>query len=147
MPAQTPLYDLVLLLSTAASDEDRAKILTDIQSAVAAAGGSIERNQEWGRRPMTYSIDHQAEAEYHLLQFTGPATLLESLSHSLGIADSVLRFRIIKVIPGTPPPSDSAPPVVAATTTGGTVGGGERGVGGAGERGGERAERAPEQDE
>ena len=55
-----------------------------------------------GPAPMTYRINHQAEAEYHLLQFTGPPALLESLSHSLRIADAVLRFRIIKVLPGTP---------------------------------------------
>jgi small subunit ribosomal protein S6 len=116
MPTKAPLYDLVLLLSTAAADEERAKIVTEVESAIAAAGGSLERNQTWGSRPMTYRIDHQADAEYHLLQFTGPTSLLESLSHSLGIADTVLRYRIIKVIPGTPPPSDSAPPVLATIT-------------------------------
>jgi small subunit ribosomal protein S6 len=134
MAAQTPLYDLVLLLSTTPEDDARAKILSDIDAAIASAGGSLERNQEWGTRPMTYRINHQTDAEYHLLQFTGPPTLLESLSHSLGIADSVLRFRIIKVLPGTPPPSDSPPPIVAPTASGvgGGFGGGGAGAGGAG---------------
>jgi small subunit ribosomal protein S6 len=133
MAAQTPLYDLVLLLSTTAEADERAKILSDIESAIASAGGSVERNQEWGTRPMTYRINHQADAEYHLLQFTGPPALLESLSHSLGIADSVLRFRIIKVIPGTPPPSDSPPPIVAPATGAGVgAGAGAGGGGGAG---------------
>jgi small subunit ribosomal protein S6 len=131
MAAQTPLYDLVLLLSKTAEDDARAKILSDIEAAIASAGGSVERNQDWGTRPMTFRINHQTEAEYHLLQFTGPPTLLESLSHSLGIADSVLRFRIIKVLPGTPPPSDSPPPIVAPTAAG--VGGG---IGGGGPGGG-----------
>jgi small subunit ribosomal protein S6 len=63
---------------------------------------------------MTYRINHQPDAEYHLLQFTAPPSLLESMSYNLRIADSVLRHRIIKVIPGTPPPSDSPPPVIAA---------------------------------
>ena len=116
MPRKPTLYDLVLLLSATAPDDERAKILADVESAIAGAGGSLERNQEWGTRAMTYRINHQSDAEYHLLQFTGPPSLLESLSHSLGIADGVLRFRIIKVIPGTPPPSDSAPPVLAAAT-------------------------------
>ena len=58
---------------------------------------------------MTYEIRHEAEAEYHLLQFAGPPSLLESLDHSLRIADEVLRFRIIKVLPGTPPPPDNPP--------------------------------------
>ena len=114
MPQDAPLYDLTLLLSTGASEDERAKIVSDVESAISDGGGSIERRDDWGIRPLAYRITHQREAEYHLLQFTGPPALLESLSHSLRIADNVLRFRIVKVIPGTPPPSDSAPPVVAA---------------------------------
>jgi small subunit ribosomal protein S6 len=113
MPPQAPLYDLVLLLSKNAEDEARTKIVSDVETAISSAGGSVERKQQWGTRPMTFQINHQPEAEYHLLQFTGPTSLLESLSHSLRIADEVLRFRIIKVIPGMPPPPETAPPVIA----------------------------------
>jgi small subunit ribosomal protein S6 len=113
MPRETPIYDLVLMLSTTAPEEERAKILADVESAISAGGGTVERNQDWGTRALAFRIDHQAEAEYHLLQLSGPPELLESLSHNLRIADGVLRFRIIKVIPGTPPPPDSAPPVIA----------------------------------
>jgi small subunit ribosomal protein S6 len=113
MPEQTPLYDLTLLLSTAAPEEDRAKILSDVESAISSGGGSIERRDDWGTRPLTYRINHQRDADYHLLQFTGPPPLLEGLSHSLHITDNVLRFRIIKVTPGTPPAPDSPPPVIA----------------------------------
>jgi small subunit ribosomal protein S6 len=114
MPKTAPLYDLTLLLSTSAPDERRAKILADVETAIGSGGGSIERNDDWGTRPLAYQIDHQPDAEYHLLQFKGPPSLLEALSHSLKIADGVLRFRIIKVLPGTPPPPDQRPPVVAA---------------------------------
>jgi small subunit ribosomal protein S6 len=107
------LYDLVLLLSTEADEEIRAKLLDDVEAMIAAAGGSVSRKQAWGQRPTTYRINHQSEAEYHLLQFTGPTSLLESLSHTLRIADAVLRFRVIKVLPGTPEAPESAPPVLA----------------------------------
>jgi small subunit ribosomal protein S6 len=103
----------MLLLSTSAADEQRAKVLADVEAAINAAGGSIERNANWGTRPMAYRIEHQADAEYHLLQFTGPPSLLESLNYSLRITDAVLRFRIIKVLPGTPPAPESPPPVIA----------------------------------
>ncbi len=119
MPRDLNLYDLVLLLSTSGEDEARAKILADVEAAITAAGGTLSRNQSWGRRPTTFRINHQSEADYHLLQFTGPPALLESLSHSLHIADEVLRFRIIKVVPGTPEAPDSPPPVlVGALSTG-----------------------------
>jgi small subunit ribosomal protein S6 len=115
MAKDPTLYDLVLLLSLNSEEEARAKIVTDIETAIASGGGSLSRNQDWGRRPTTYRINHQTEAEYHLLQFTGPPALLDSLSHTLHIADEVLRFRIIKVIPGTPEASDTPPPVLAGS--------------------------------
>ncbi|MCL2417786.1 MAG: 30S ribosomal protein S6 [Conexibacteraceae bacterium] len=107
------LYDLVLLLSVGADEETRTKIVDDVEAMITAAGGDVSRKQAWGQRPTTYKIEHQAEADYHLLQFTGPTSLLESLSHSLRIADAVLRFRIIKVVPGTPEAPDTAPPILA----------------------------------
>jgi small subunit ribosomal protein S6 len=118
MPSQAPLYDLILLLSTTAEEDRRAKILTDLEAQISGGGGSIERKDDWGTRPLAYEINHQAEAEYHLLQITGPPPLLDSLSHDLRIADEVLRFRIIEVLPGTPPAPDSAPPVVTAAAAG-----------------------------
>jgi small subunit ribosomal protein S6 len=116
MPTQATLYDLMLLLSTSAEDDVRAKVLTDVDAQIASGGGSVQRTDDWGTRPLAYEINHQKEAEYHLLQFTGPPALLETLSHNLRIADEVLRFRIIEVVPGTPPAPDSAPPVITAAT-------------------------------
>lgn len=113
MATEPILYDLVLLLSLNAEDERRAEILSNVQAAIERGGGSIARNDDWGKRPLPYRIRHQREAEYRLLQFHAPPDLLESLSHDLGITDGVLRFRIIKNLPGTPKAPESPPPVVA----------------------------------
>jgi len=106
------IYDLMLLLSSSADEERRAKILADVEATIAGGDGRLERNDDWGLRSLVYEIDHQGDAEYHLLQFAGPSALLETLSHNLGITDGVLRFRIIKSLPGTPPPPE--PRAVAA---------------------------------
>jgi len=113
MAAEAPLYDLMLLLSTSAPEEQRAKILADVESRITNASGSIERNDDWGQRPLAFRIQHQPDADYHLLQFKAPPTLIEPLSHDLRITDGVLRFRVIKNLPGTPAAPDSPPPVVA----------------------------------
>jgi small subunit ribosomal protein S6 len=114
MPTPATLYDLMVVLSTLIDEDRRAKILSDAEAQITTGGGAIERNDDWRTRALAYEIQHQREGEYHLIQFTGPASLIESLSHSLRIADGVLRFRIIKVLPGTPPPPAAAPPVAAA---------------------------------
>jgi small subunit ribosomal protein S6 len=117
MAREAPIYDLVLLLAPDADDESKARILQSVESAISGAGGSIERNDDWGRRPMAYEIRHQPEAEYHLLQFRAPGTLIEELSHTLRITDGVVRFRVIKVRPGTPEAPSSVPVVAAAASS------------------------------
>jgi small subunit ribosomal protein S6 len=114
MAKEAPTYDLMLLLSADAEEDQRKKILADVESAISAAGGSIERDDDWGRRPLSYEIRHRADAEYRLLQFHAPPTLIDELSHTLKITDGVLRFRVIKGRPGTPPAPSSPPPVVVA---------------------------------
>ena len=65
---------------------------------------------------MAYEIRHKTDAEYHLIQFHGHAQLLESLQRTLRITDGVVRFRIIKLEPGTPdpPPKPERAPVEPA---------------------------------
>jgi small subunit ribosomal protein S6 len=118
MATEAPLYDLVLMLSVDAEDSTRSKILSDVEAAITRAGGAVERNDDWGRRPLAYEIHHQPEAEYHLLQFRAPGSLIEDLSHTLRITDGVVRHRVIKVRPGTPEAPSSIPVVAAVASAG-----------------------------
>jgi small subunit ribosomal protein S6 len=112
------IYDLMVLLSSAADEERRAKILADVEEMITSGGGRIERNDDWGMRTLAFEINHQTDAEYRLLQFTAPPALLEALFYNLKILDGVLRFRIIKVLPGTPPPPEPrAVPAAAAPSS------------------------------
>jgi small subunit ribosomal protein S6 len=108
MAAPPPTYDLVLLLDSGAPDDQRAKILSDVEGMITRAGEIVSKH-DWGLRPTAYEIRHKADAEYHLLQFHGPASLLADLQRTLRITDGVTRFRIIKLAPGTPPPPDGRP--------------------------------------
>ena len=108
MAATKPLYDLVLMLDTSAEDARRAEILKTVQDAITAAG-EIVNTQDWGARALSFEIDKKKDAEYHLLQFHGTPELLRQLDRSLRITDEVVRFRVIKLAPGTPAPPESRP--------------------------------------
>jgi small subunit ribosomal protein S6 len=114
MAKPAPIYDLMVLLGTSLEEDRRAKILADAKQWIADGGGQIELEQDWGSRNLAYEIRHVGDAAYHLLQFSGPPALVETLSYNLKIADGVLRHRIIKVTPGTPPPPEPSAPVEAA---------------------------------
>jgi len=108
VPAHDPLYDLVLMLDSAAPDDQRQKVLTGVESTIVSAG-EIVNTQDWGVRQTSYEIRHKTDAEYHLLQFHGTREVLETLQRTLKIADGVVRFRIIKLAPGTPAPPANRP--------------------------------------
>jgi small subunit ribosomal protein S6 len=105
MAAAKPLYDLVIMLDANADDARRAEILKNAEDAIAKAG-EVVNTQDWGPRAMAYEIRHKKDADYHLLQFHGTPELLSQLDRALRITDEVVRFRIVKLAPGTPPPPE-----------------------------------------
>jgi small subunit ribosomal protein S6 len=111
--SDSPTYDLVLLLDPAAEDDARAKIVTDARAAI-DADGTLLGYQPWGMRALAYEIEHRTQAEYHLLQFNGPPSLIASLEHTLRITDGVVRHRVIKQPRGGLPAPAVAPPVASA---------------------------------
>ena len=106
MTLPAPTYDLVLMLDTNADAPLRAKIVADARGAIEAQG-ELLRHDEWGERALAYPIDHKQAAEYHLLQFhSSTPELLAGLDRTLRITDGVVRFRIVKLKPGTPAAPD-----------------------------------------
>jgi len=106
MTLPAPTYDLVLLLDAQAEDATRAKILADARASIQARG-EIVRDDDWGERPLAYPIARRKSADYHLIQFhVSDKALLEGLDRTLRITDGVVRFRLIKLRPGTPNPPD-----------------------------------------
>jgi small subunit ribosomal protein S6 len=120
MTLPAPTYDLVLLLDLQAEESARGKIVADARKAIEAQGEFL-RHDEWGERALAYPIDHKTNAEYHLLQFHATPELLSTLNRTLRIIDEVVRFRVIKLAPGTPEAPDMQ-------TAGGTAGGTARRV-------------------
>ncbi|MHB8490971.1 MAG: 30S ribosomal protein S6 [Solirubrobacteraceae bacterium] len=116
MPAEltatsTATYDLMLLLDVAAEDGVRAGILKDVEGAI-KGGGELSRHDRWGVRELAYPIMHKQQAEYHLFQFRPASSeLLRGLDRTLSITDGVVRFRIVRLEPGTP--EAPAPPLSA----------------------------------
>ena len=108
--AQPPvLYDLVVLLDPTIDEDRRAKLLDDIEGLITQRGGEIVHAHDWGVRPTTYEVRKHAEAEYHLWQIHATNELLEAIDHTLKITDGILRFRVVKLRPGTPDAPDMTP--------------------------------------
>jgi small subunit ribosomal protein S6 len=106
MPAQNPTYDLMLLLDTASPEEQRTKVLGEVERILSSSGATVVSQHDWGTRRTAFEIRHKKDAEYHLLQFEGGPEVPAALDRYLRITDGVVRFRVIKLRAGTPAPPD-----------------------------------------
>ena len=87
-----PLYELGLLLSAELESEEREAFLGEIRQLVAGEGGTITKEDVWGRRPLAYEIDHKREGYYLFWQIDAPGTLIKPLEYRLRLSDQVIRF-------------------------------------------------------
>ena len=111
--AHEPLiYDLNLLLDSSLDEDRSEKILADVETMIVERG-QLLGSHDWGVRPTAYEVRKHGDASYHLIQFHATPELLEALDHSLRITDGVLRYRVIKLKPGTPAPPENRPAFVA----------------------------------
>ena len=133
MAKPAPEYELILMLDPELSDERRDALAQDARKRI-ESGADLRQERSWGLRKMAYEIDQRTEADYRFFRFAEGKAVLDDLSHSLKIADGVLRFRIFKVDPRSPV-IDPPPPVSLAAAAPARSGG---------RRGDDRPPQAPE---
>ena len=112
-------YEIMLLLDPDLAEERANEIIQRIRDAVDGAKGTWDGHEPWGRRRLTYEIDHKGEAVYHLLLFTAPSETLAEITRVLKITDGVLRhgaYRRVKGSLHTKAPAQIPAPAPAAAT-------------------------------
>ena len=89
MARRTPIYDLILLLDLAPR-RTCGRRSSPTRARRSAGEGTLLGEQAWGvaHRSPTRSTT-ATQAEYHLLQFSGPPSLIAALEHTLRITDGV----------------------------------------------------------
>jgi small subunit ribosomal protein S6 len=112
-------YEIMLLLDPDLPEERANEIIQRIRDAVDGANGTWDGHEPWGRRRLTYEIDHKGEAIYHLLLFTAPTETLAEITRVLKITDGVLRhgaYRRVKGSTHTKAPAQLPAPAPTAAT-------------------------------
>ena len=89
-------YEVMYVLDTALEEQARNEAITRFSKLVEINGGKVERVDEWGKRRLAYAINYKTEGYYVLMYITAPSDLPRELERNLQIADSVLRYLVIR---------------------------------------------------
>jgi small subunit ribosomal protein S6 len=89
-------YELGIVVSPEASEEQTKGILDRVTQVVQTNGGQVVKVHPWGRRRLAYPIDRHRDGLYFFLDLSlTPQTVLE-VDRNLKVAEEVIRHLIVK---------------------------------------------------
>ena len=89
-------YEVMYVIDTQLEDQARSELINRFSNLVAQNGGTVDRVDEWGKRRLAYAINYKTEGYYVLMYITAPSELPRELERNMQIADSVLRYLVIR---------------------------------------------------
>ena len=90
-------YELVMVLSPEANEEELTATVERVSNFITEHGGTAEEPDNWGLRRLAYAVKEFMEGNYFLTRFSLEASNVAELDRSLGASDDVLRYLVTKV--------------------------------------------------
>lgn len=89
-------YELIVLVHPDLEVDIEAP-LTKVRTLITSNGGTITKEENWGKKKLAYKIKKQDFAVYVYLEVALPADALIKISNTLNISDDVLRYLLVTV--------------------------------------------------
>ena len=89
-------YEVMYVIDPTLDDGARVELINRFSELVKKNGGEVDRVDEWGKRRLAYAINYKTEGYYVLMYIKAPSSLPQELERNLQIADSVLRYLVIR---------------------------------------------------
>ena len=90
-------YEVVVVLSPEATEEEMSATMERVDGFIADRGGSIEEHASWGLKRLAFPVEDFHEGNYFLTKFSAdPAHIIE-LNRSLKASGDIIRYLVTKV--------------------------------------------------
>ncbi len=108
-------YEVMVILDAGLDDDVIRETVDRATKLIAAEGGNVGKVDRWGKRRFAYEVHHKSEGYYVLIDTTAEPAVMASLDRMLGLADEVIRHKVIRLpdkVAGRAPRSVPASAVV-----------------------------------
>ena len=93
---QTRDYELVMILSPEATEEEISASVERSDGLIAAGAGTVAEHQVWGLRRLAFPVKKLQEGNYVLTRFALDPSAVSELNRSLKASEDILRFLVTK---------------------------------------------------
>lgn len=89
-------YELTYIIHPDVSEDERPALTRQIEEAIKAGGGQVQKAVDWGRRKLAYRINDQREGHYIHLLVELEQQAIPELERSLKFNENVLRYLLVR---------------------------------------------------
>lgn len=90
-------YELVFIVNPESDESKLESVVRGVNQLIEGKGGVISEEERWGKRRLTYPIDHFQEGNYVLTRFKMNPAGTKELEGNLLISEDIIRHLLVKV--------------------------------------------------
>ncbi len=90
-------YEVMVIFESTTEPPVIQGIVDQVAQTIRDTGGNLGEIDRWGKRNFAYEVDHRREGYYILIEFTSQTQTVFDLDRMLGLADEVIRHKIIRL--------------------------------------------------
>jgi len=85
-------YEVMFIVRPDQSDEDIDKLISNLESNVTTAGGTVKSFEKMGKRRLAYVVRKFQDGFYILLTLEGSGELVKEIERRLRVTEQVIKF-------------------------------------------------------
>ena len=89
-------YEILFIIKPDLKEEDIKNVTKTITDSVTKNGGTIKKEENWGKKQLVYPVKKAKEGYYYKLDFTAPSSAVEKLEAGYRLNDNILRTMVTK---------------------------------------------------
>lgn len=89
-------YELMYIISSTATEEQREEVIAKFKSFVEAKGGVVSGVDKLGMKKFAYAINFKTEGFYVLMNFEADGSVVSEMNNQMNLADLVVRQMFIR---------------------------------------------------
>jgi small subunit ribosomal protein S6 len=90
-------YEVMAIFEASTEPSLIQSVLDHALDVIRNNGGTPGTIDRWGKRTFAYEVNHKREGYYVVVEFTGEPRTVSELDRTLGLADEVVRHKIVRL--------------------------------------------------
>ncbi len=89
-------YEMLYIIPNKFTEDESKKIVEKVKTIITENGGEITYEENWGKKKMAYSIEHNNYGYYNLFEFNLEREKLARIEKLIKMDQDILRHMIVK---------------------------------------------------